>query len=147
MGDQRAEGGAKAVKESMMELRRAQRKIKFLEKELERVKEAKAQPYECNGWSVWVLYRDLQRLVRLACQVNDDYDDPWLARVLEANKSWDANLGLIYEAIPAFKMLLSFPYQLPLTDIPKVLEEQGTSSDSPSICKVPETEKSRIKAV
>jgi len=124
MEDRKAEGGV-MVKQGKVakQLRRARRKIRWLQQELAQAKE----PYELPDRHdlLWVHARDLKRLVSLACQVNDDYEVPWFQRVLAANgPTLDGNLQLILNALPALKKLLDFPGPLPPRGICQILEKE-----------------------
>lgn len=136
MADRNEESGIAVNQDKKVDkqLKRARRKIKWLQKELAKAKEANAMlasvpppaPYECSPEDlVWVGVRDLKNLVHLACQVNQDYAVPWFQRVVAANApTLDNNLQIILQAIPALKKLLDFPGPLPPPGIRQILEKE-----------------------
>ena len=88
-------------------------------------------PYECqNNDLVWVYTEDLHRLVNLACQVNQEYEAPWLQRVLTANGRLDMTLEMVLHGWRALRNLLeNFP-QLPPAGLRRIIDEERRSPKS-----------------
>lgn len=140
MTDRRAEGGASVKRgKEVKKLRRALRKIKWLQKELARAKETEAlpgpeaaawPPYECKDENLfWVSICDLQRLTYFASHgaATMEYAGPWSARVMEANKRFDRDLQMIVNGLQALRRQLDYS---PLPPAPALDIWQGLETEN-----------------